>query len=83
MALTIGAPNKADAIKLIEFLSGDLVQHMYAEENSQYPVKTVVPWSGLLASWDNFKADTIALDQVTAHRSDAIKMADEAGYDSK
>ncbi len=83
MALTKGAPNKANAIKLMEFLSGDLAQRMYAEENSEYPVKAGVPWSGLLASWGKFKADTVALDQVAKHRSDAIKMADEVGYDSK
>jgi iron(III) transport system substrate-binding protein len=83
MALTKGAPHKADAIKLMEFLSGDLAQRMYAEENSEYPVKEGVPWSGLLASWGKFKADTIALDQVAQHRMDAIKMADEVGYDAQ
>lgn len=82
MALTKGAPNKADAIQLMEFLSGDLAQRMYAEDNSEYPVKTGVPWSELLISWGRFKADTIALDQVAQYRADAIKMADEVGYDA-
>ncbi len=81
IALTKGAPNKANAIKLMEFLSGDLAQRMYAEENSEYPTKDGVPWSGLLASWGKFKADTVALDQVAKHRADAIKMADTVGYD--
>jgi len=82
MALTKGAPNKAKAIQLMEFLSGDLAQRMYAEENSEYPVKEAVPWSGLLESWVKFKADTVALDKVAKHRADAIKMADEVGYDA-
>ncbi|ETX00902.1 Fe(3+) ABC transporter substrate-binding protein [Candidatus Entotheonella palauensis] len=82
MALTKSAPNKAHAIKLMEFLSGDLAQRMYAEENSEYPLKPGVPWSGLLASWGKFKADTVALDQVAKYRADAIKMADEVQYDA-
>jgi iron(III) transport system substrate-binding protein len=82
MALTKGAPHKDNAIKLMEFLSGDLAQRMYAEENSEYPVKKDVPWSGLLASWGQFKADTIALDQVAKYRDEAIKIMDEVGYDA-
>jgi iron(III) transport system substrate-binding protein len=83
MALTRSAPNKANAIKLMEFLSGDLAQQMYAEENSEYPVKDGVPWSGLLASWGKFKADTVALDKVAQHRADAIKMVDAVQYDDE
>lgn len=82
MALTKSAPNKANAIKLMEFLSGDLAQRMYAEENSEYPIKQGVPWSGLLESWGSFKADSVALEQVAMYRADAIKMADEVDYDS-
>ncbi len=83
IALTKGAPNKDHAIKLMEFLSGDLAQRMYAEDNSEYPIKDGVPWSGLLASWGTFKADTVALDDVAKYRAGAIKMADEVGYDAK
>lgn len=82
MALTKSAPHKDDAIKLMEFLSGDLAQRMYAEDNSEYPLKPGVPWSGLLASWGEFKADTVALDQVAKNRINAIKMADEVQYDA-
>ncbi len=82
MALARNAPNKASAIKLMEFLSDDSAQRMYAEDNSEYPIKVGVPWSELLDSWGTFKTDTVALDQVAQYRSDAIKMADEVGYDA-
>jgi iron(III) transport system substrate-binding protein len=81
MALTQSAPHKEDAIKLMEFLSGDLAQRIYAEDNSEYPIKPGVTWSELLASWGTFKADEVALDQVAAKRAEAIKMADEVHYD--
>jgi iron(III) transport system substrate-binding protein len=81
MALTQSAPHKEDAIKLMEFLSGDLAQRIYAEDNSEYPIKPGVTWSELLASWGTFKADEVALDEVAAKRAEAIKMADEVHYD--
>jgi iron(III) transport system substrate-binding protein len=81
MALTQSAPHKEDAIKLMEFLSGDLAQRIYAEDNSEYPIKPGVTWSELLASWGKFKADEVALDKVAAKRAEAIKMADEVHYD--
>jgi iron(III) transport system substrate-binding protein len=81
MALTRSAPHKEDAIKLMEFLSGDLAQRIYAEDNSEYPIKPGVTWSELLASWGKFKADEVALDKVAAKRAEAIKMADEVHYD--
>ena len=33
------APNKANAMKLIEWLAGDKAQHMYADMNYEYPVR--------------------------------------------
>jgi iron(III) transport system substrate-binding protein len=82
IALTRSAPHKEDAIKLMEFLSGDLAQRIYAEDNSEYPIKPGVPWSELLASWGTFKADEVPLDKVAEKRAEAIKMADEVHYDA-
>ena len=83
MALTHSAPHQADAIRLMEFLASDRAQQIYAADNSEYPIKAGVPWPELLASWGAFKADQMPLDQVAAKRADAIKMADEVGYDAK
>ena len=82
MALTKGAPNKDNAIKLMTFLSDDLAQQMYAEQNFEYPVKQGVPWSGLLQSFGSYKADDLGLAEIAAHRKAASKLADKVGYDS-
>ena len=37
--LTRNAPNKANALKLIEWLAGEKAQHMYADMNYEYPVR--------------------------------------------
>ena len=59
MAMAKYAPNKDNALKLMEFLAGDTAQSMYAEVNYEYPVKPGVKPSELVASWGEFKADTI------------------------
>lgn len=56
MALTKSAPNKENAVKLMEFLTQDLAQRMYSEQNFEYPINPKVAPSGLLQSWGNFKS---------------------------
>ena len=82
MAMTKGAPNRDNAVKLMVFLSDDLAQQMYAEQNFEYPIKQGVPWSGLLQSFGNFKADDLGLAEVASHRKAASQLADKVGYDS-
>jgi iron(III) transport system substrate-binding protein len=81
VALTRHAPNKDNAIRLMEFLSDDQAQAIYAEVNYEYPVKPGVPWSPLLESWGRFKIDPIPLSKIAALRRDAVKMVDESGFD--
>jgi len=81
VALAKGAPNKDNAIKLMEFLSDDLAQQMYAEQNFEYPVKQGVPWSGLLQSFGSYKADDLGLAEIAKNRQAASKLADKVGYD--
>ena len=81
MALTQSAPNKENAVKLMAFLSDDLAQQMYAEQNFEYPVKPDAPWSGLLKSWGEFKIDELPLATVSEHRKAAILMVDRVGFD--
>ena len=81
VALTKHAPNRENAIRLMEFLSDDQAQAIYAEANYEYPVKPGVPWSPLLQSWGTFKTDPVSLAEIAALRVDAIKLIDEAGFD--
>ncbi|WP_428788909.1 Fe(3+) ABC transporter substrate-binding protein [Vibrio profundum] len=81
MALAKYAPNKDNAVKLMEFLSGDQAQKMYAEINYEYPVKPNVQRSELVASWGDFKADGISLNEIAAHHKEAIKLLDEVQFD--
>ncbi|RJG38288.1 Fe(3+) ABC transporter substrate-binding protein [Motilimonas pumila] len=81
VSLTKYAPNKANAVKLMEFLSDDVAQQMYAEVNYEYPVKQGVAVSKLVSSWGEFKSDTVALADIAAQRKTALKLLDEVKFD--
>ncbi|PID60623.1 MAG: iron ABC transporter substrate-binding protein [Gammaproteobacteria bacterium] len=81
MFMTKAAPNRENALKLMEFLASDEAQSMYASVNHEYPVNPGVPASELVASWGEFKADTLPLSEVAANRKRASKLVDEVGYD--
>jgi iron(III) transport system substrate-binding protein len=81
MALTKSAPNKANAIKLMEFLSEELAQQIYAEQNYEYPVNPKVAPSGLVQSWGQFKSDKLSLTTIATLRKDAAKLVDKVAFD--
>jgi len=76
------APHKDNAVKLIEFLASDEGQKAYAEVNNEYPVKDGVPWSALVQSWGNFKADPISLNDLAAARKKASELVDKVDFDA-
>ena len=81
VSLAKNAPNKENAIKLMEFLSGDTAQKIYAELNYEYPVEPGIETSDLVKSFGELKPDTLALDEVAAHRTKASEIVDEVNYD--
>ncbi len=80
MVLAKYAPNKENALKLMEFLSGDDAQKIYSEVNYEYPVKDGVAWSKLVKSWGEFKSDAISLEQIAKLRKRASELVDEVQF---
>jgi len=81
VVLTKNAPNKDDAVKLIEFLSSEGAQKIYAETNHEYPVKPGVEVSERVKSWGAFKKDTLSLADIAANRKTASELVDKVGFD--
>jgi iron(III) transport system substrate-binding protein len=81
VAMTKAAPNHDAALKLMEFLSSDEAQKIYAETNHEFPVKPGVPVSALVASWGPFTPDTLSLSEIAAQRPAALKMMEEINFD--
>ena len=81
VAMTKAAPNHDAALKLMEFLSSDAAQKIYAETNHEFPVKPGVPVSALVASWGSFTPDTLPLIDIAAQRPVALKIMEEINFD--
>ncbi len=77
-ALVKGAPNRDNAIALLEFLSSKEGQGIYARVNGEYPVSANIEGPEKLAA---FKADTLPLSHVAELREEAGRMADRVDYD--
>lgn len=82
VALTKSAPNKENAIKLMEFLSQEKAQQIYAEANTEYPANPAIEPTGLVASWGEINPDSLSLQEIAEHRNAAVRMVDRVDYDN-
>lgn len=81
VAMTKAAPNKENALKFMEWLSGDEAQRIYAETNHEFPVKSGVARSELVASWGEFTPDSKPLSAIAELRPAALKLVEEVDFD--
>ncbi len=81
VAVTKSAKHRAEAVRLLEFLSGPFAQKIYAEQNFEYPVKAGTPLHPMVASWGRFTADTVSLAEVARYRTLASKIMDRVSFD--
>lgn len=80
IGLLKNAPNRANAVKLIEFLLSDDAQRILSESNYEYPVSNQVAWPELLKGWGTFRGDTIALEQLGDHLQEAMIVFNQEGW---
>lgn len=80
VALTRVSKNKDAAIQLMEYLSGEEAQKLYAEANYEYPVNPKVEPSELLKSWGSFKEQEIPLNVLGNFNTDAVRLFGEVGW---
>ena len=81
IAMTQSAPNKDEALQLMEFLVSPTAQQIYAEQNYEYPVLESAERSELVAGWGDFTADDIDLSEVAGHRAQALRIMEEVNFD--
>lgn len=74
------AKNRENAVRLLEFLTGDWAQEYYAAGNFEYPVKPGVARHPAVESWGRFQADETPLAEIAKQVPLAIKLYDRAGY---
>ena len=81
IALTQAAPNKEEALQLMEFLVSPAAQAIYAELNYEYPVLDGAPLSELVESWGPVTADATDLTEIAGHRAAALRIMEEVDFD--
>ncbi len=82
MALIKDAPGINNAALLMDFMTSEPTQFVYAQDNHEYPVRAGVKPSGLVSSWGIAKLDAIPLDKIAELQSQAIELIKKAGYDN-
>ena len=78
--ITAHARNKANAVKLLEFLASPEAQQMFADSNFEYPANPQAAVNPILARWGKFKQDDINVAAAGELQAAATKLADRAGY---
>ncbi|EPJ47800.1 MAG: Fe3+ ABC transporter [Osedax symbiont Rs1] len=82
IALTKNAPNKANAVSLMEYLSSERAQFIYAQQNHEFPVNNTTPYSPLLNKYiPKFKQDKVALVQIAAQHQQALALIEKVRFD--
>ncbi|MGI6246529.1 MAG: extracellular solute-binding protein [Pseudochelatococcus sp.] len=76
------APNRAEAVKLLEYLVSDDAQKIYAEANFEYPVNAGATVAPLIAEYGALKPDTVDLVKGVGFRKKASELAEKVGFDN-
>lgn len=80
MVLGKYSKNKENAIKFVEFMSGERAQKAITDNNYEYPANKSVEPNELLKSWGEFTPQNIDLTKVGEYNKTAVKIFDEVGW---
>ncbi len=78
--VTRHARHEQAAVKLLEFLSSDKAQNLFADVNMEYPVNPKIAADPFVAAWGGFKQNPINLVKAGELQTTAVKLMDRAGY---
>jgi len=74
------AKNEAGAVKLLEWLSSEKAQNLYADVNLEYPANPKVKADPVVNAWGAFKPNLINVAQAGALQAKAVMLMDRVGY---
>ena len=75
------APNRAAAVRFLEYLVSDEAQELYAEANFEYPVKAGATVHPIIAALGPLNIDSLPLTEIVRHRNTASRLVDQVGFD--
>jgi iron(III) transport system substrate-binding protein len=80
-AIAKHAPNKTNALKLLEYLVSNEAQSLYARVNYEYPVRSGAAVEPIIASLGALKPDSLDLVAIAKNRKLASILVDKVGFD--
>jgi len=82
VVLAKNAPNKANAMKLIEWLAGEKAQHIYADQNYEYPLLAEIKINPTIAAYGKLNPDTMPIAKIAEQKKAASTLVDKIGFDN-
>ncbi|MDQ7970930.1 MAG: Fe(3+) ABC transporter substrate-binding protein [Rhodocyclaceae bacterium] len=81
-AVAKSAPNRGNAVKLLEFLVSEPAQQLYAQANYEYPVRKGVALDPIIGQTiGELKVDPLPLTEIAKYRKQASALVDKVGFD--
>ncbi|MEO0477360.1 MAG: Fe(3+) ABC transporter substrate-binding protein [Planctomycetota bacterium] len=72
--------NQANAIKLIEFMTTEQAQKLWALDNHEFPVVEGIELTPVLKKLGEFKADSLNAAELGKNNREAVRVMDRAGW---
>ena len=76
------APNRAEAVKFLEYLASPEAQKIYAEANFEFPVRQGATVHSIIAALGTLNVDPVQLAEIARHRVAASRLIDKVGFDN-
>lgn len=78
--LAASAKHKAEAQRLLDYLSGPEAQQIFAEGNNEFPVLPAAKASPIVAAWGSFKPEEINVAMLGENNPVALRIFDRVGW---
>jgi iron(III) transport system substrate-binding protein len=79
--VTKDAPNRDNAVKLLEYMTSTEAQRVFADVNYEYPVRPGIAVNPLVRSFGELKPDPMAMADIAMARAKASELVDKVGFD--
>lgn len=76
------APNKENAVTLLEYLVSEKAQGLYANANYEYPIRKGIKLDPVVASFGELTVDPLSLVEISKHRKQASELVDKVGFNN-
>ena len=74
------SPNRANAIKFLEYLTEEKAQRYFADGNNEYPAAKGLAANSAVEQLGTFKPDTLNAATIGKGQAEAVKIFDRAGW---